>query len=200
MQPRTATREAVHVEDVDEIIEIAARMKDADADRLSPEDLEAVALELGIEPQYVARAVKALQERRDDAQRAAQARRQRQRLAALVGAAMLAALLVAFGGAALLGRQGLTERHNALQARRAQVHNVAERQDKVEARLHGLPLTPDREAELIGAENRVRVEARRYDEAATDYNNYATSALGALGALLTDLPDAAPLSPEIQQW
>lgn len=199
-ETQTATAQKVHVEDVDDVIGVAARLKDADADTLTVEELEEVAAELDIEPEYVSRAVEALRQRRAQAQKQLQQQKQRRKAIMAAIIALVVAILGGLGVTAAVGQGGLHQRANEVSQRRAQVVNVLERQQGVERRLKGQEMTPDREAEIIGAENRVRVEARRYDQAATEYNNYTRSLPGRVGAKVTDLPDKMPLSTEIQTW
>ena len=53
---------------------------------------------------------------------------------------------------------------------RSQLVNVHERQHELQTRLANAEPGPARDTELEGAENRVRVERRNYDEAASAYN------------------------------
>ena len=190
----------VDVEDVDDVIGVAARMKDADQDRLTVEEVEEVALELDIEPEYVGRAVEALEARRAEQERREEAERAGRRLRRGVAVAAAVALVVGLLGASLLGQSGLSERQSVADQKRAQVVNVIERRRQVQATLKGQPMTPDREAERIGSENRVRVEQRRYDEAAARYNAYASSIPGMLACALFGRPSQLPLSNEIDTW
>ena len=71
-------------------------------------------------------------------------------------------------------------------------------EQQVEARYRGQAATPERDAELAGATNRVAIERRRYDKVATEYNDAAGSLTGSLGAMFFGLPDRVPLSTELQ--
>lgn len=55
----------------------------------------------------------------------------------------------------------------------------------------------DANAELAGAESRVGIEKRRYDEAATAYNQNAGGWLGPLARRVNGLPPSVPLSSEV---
>lgn len=200
MKLKTATETRVDHEDVDDVIGIAAQMKEAEADQLSVEDLQGVAAELDIEPEYVERAVKTLEERRAKAEAEVREVTRKKRLVLGGAVAVASLLLVVFCATALSASATLGELHGAVAQKHAQVANVIERQQSVESKLKGLPMTPDREAEIIGSENRVRVEKKRYDEAATAYNTFAVTWRGKLGATLSSTPDHVPLSHEVRSW
>ena len=78
---------------------------------------------------------------------------------------MVLFLIIAFSG-----QGSLEDALATAEQKKAQVRNVLERQVAVHERYQGRPSTVDSEAEISGAENRVRVERRRYDEAASEYN------------------------------
>ncbi|MCB9674310.1 MAG: hypothetical protein H6737_04285 [Alphaproteobacteria bacterium] len=92
-------------EDIDDIIEIAARLQDADVDAkpvASVDDVRKVAAELDIDPAYVDRAINQLKaQREEDARRekaeAAEASKTRARFG-MAGVALLAALGLGFVG------------------------------------------------------------------------------------------------------
>lgn len=204
LSPRSGAQGAgpdqIHSQDVDDIIGIAARMKQANAERLTVEELEEVARDLDIEPQYVAQAVETLRRRRADAQAREAAQRARRRKIALGAAVAAAAVAVIVGAMAMIGRSGLSERLAAVRAQHAQVVNVMERQRQVDARLAGQPQTPDRQAEMLGSENRVRVETKRYNQAASAYNERVSSLTGGLALALFDLPERVPMAHEVSEW
>ena len=54
----------------------------------------------------------------------------------------------------------------------------------------------DSDAELLGAENRVRVEQKRYDEAAAKYNAEARGVGAGLARTFVGLPAEVPMSNE----
>jgi hypothetical protein len=187
---------AVRDEDVDEIIGIAAEMKHASADHLTVADLESVAAQLDIPAPYVQRAMSELAARR---QAAEQARARRRRVLAWAGGA-LAATVVLTGVLAVQAQGSLREELSRVEQKRAQVRNVLERQAHVEARYRGAADSPERDAELSGAENRVSIERRRYDEAAARYNARARSFPASVWARLGGLPTRVPLSNEGVSW
>jgi uncharacterized membrane protein YgcG len=80
---------------------------------------------------------------------------------------------------------------------RAQVRNVRERQVAVRAQWATAPPSSDRDAELSGAENRVRIERKRYDEAAAAYNAAAGSGFTGLCARWFGMPAHVSLSDEV---
>lgn len=198
--PKRVQTEKIAYEDVDDVIGLAARLKEADEERLTVEELEEVARELEIEPEYVARAVDALRRRRLEQAERSQATQARRRKLVVGVAAVVAGLCGVVVATGLVGRGGLSERLSTSKQKRAQVVNVVERRARVEARLKGLPQTPDREAELIGSENRVRIETKRYDEAAARYNTYASSIPGLVAVALFRMDARLPLSNEVKAW
>ncbi len=198
---------AVHIDDVDDVIGIAAELRQRQAELLTVEELEEVARELDIEPQYVQRAVSELAARRArvrvaeaEAARvgAATAARRKRWLAYALAVVACVAVVVLGGayGAASTMRAELAE----VQRTRAQVRTVVERQAAVEARWRDAPDGVERNAELSGAENRVAIERRRYDEAATRYNSAGGGFFAALAASWFELPEQVPLSSDVETW
>ncbi|MCP4132743.1 MAG: LemA family protein [bacterium] len=98
------------------------------------------------------------------------------------------------------GYAGIKKSFVLVEQKRAQVINVMERQRAIQERYRGLPLTPAAEAELAGAENRIRVERQRYDNAVSAYNTKAGSFPGSIWSSILDLPKKHPLSHEVQTW
>jgi hypothetical protein len=117
-------------------------------------------------------------------------------VALVAGAVLLLASLVVWLGAR--SRAGELRALDAEVARaRAQLVSVSERQAKVEAEYRPRGPGLDRDAELMGAENRVRVERMRYDEAAAAYNTARGGSFGGWASRLYDVPARAPQSNEI---
>ncbi|NBD13891.1 MULTISPECIES: LemA family protein [Corallococcus] len=196
---------AVAYDDVNELIATATRLmqKDAAPDTLTPDDVRRIGEELDIPARYVDQALEALAKRREAQAREALARerlsrqrRARLRKGAWVGAAVVG--LMAVSG--LVVRNGLTSTLSDVARQRAQVRNVVDRRESLRARL-GL-LTPglERDAELSGADNRVAVEQRRYDERAAGYNASAASFPTNWVVRLSGLPPVLPLSSEVSTW
>jgi hypothetical protein len=186
----------VDYEDVDDLIGLAAEMAEADAGKLTVTELESIASEMDIPTEYVAKAVHTLQARRQ-AEALATHRRLNLRRMMLLG---LAAVIGVTGLWTYSVRGTLTNLAADVEAKRAQVASVMERQTKVNARYEGLDATAERDAELAGAENRVRVEMRRYDEAATSYNKAAQGLIANLARGIFNLPSEMPLSSERNGW
>lgn len=199
-QPRGATRtrpaRTIDYEDVDDIIGVAAEMSDLDAERLSVEDLSAIAKDLDIPERYVLPAVAELARRRQ-AMLMDEARRKKRTLIIVWSAVTAVALLMVW---ALTGNAKLGGLVAYAEAQRAQVVNVIERQAATHSTWGPAPESPERRAELAGAENRVRIARRQYDEAAAAYNAAATSFPGSLWAGLFGHPDRMPLSSEIERF
>lgn len=188
-----ARREAprkVDYEDVDDVIGIASELQDLDRDRLSVEDLKEVASDLEIPEKYVQPAIAELERRRQAALVAA-ARKARTRRLAIVAAVVVVGLV---GVWALVGNARLSSLATAAQRAHAQVVNVRERQLATQRQWQNQPDGADKMAELSGAENRVRIERKRYDEAASAYNEAAASFPGSLWRGLFGHPERLPLS------
>lgn len=184
--------------DLDDVIELATRRAEARQDELSRAELERIAAELDISPAEVEAAVSELKRRRAAEKAAAGARLagdtlRRKRLTriglAVGGVVLLLALWTPFS---LGGKLSEVER------RRSQVHNVVERQAAVQARLGDRAPTREIDAELAGAENRVRIEQRHYDEAAAAYNRAAGGFPALLFRGIFGYPATVPLSADMQ--
>ncbi|MCP3065144.1 LemA family protein [Myxococcus sp. K38C18041901] len=199
----------VSYKDVDEIIRRATELMQADQslETLTPEELQRIGDELDIPARYIdeARALRIERLQQEARSRRAmevtrQARRQRHLLRARWGMAL-------FAGAVALSGLVMSAIHNDLGTRalevarqRAQVHNVLVRRDEVRARFATVTASPERDAELSGADNRVFVEQRRYDQLVADYNAAAASIPNRWVVERTQLPRSLPLSTELKSW
>jgi hypothetical protein len=186
----------IDYEDVDQVIGLAAEMAHADEGRLSVSDLEDIARQLDIPDRYVRPAVRALEKRRK-ARAALERRRDRRRR---VAGAVLGASLVVLGVLMMLAHQDFVGRLADVERQKAQVRSVLDRREEVHERYYGKELDPSREAELAGADNRVRIEMRRYDEAASAYNARVGSFPGSFWSVFLDVPGRLPLSSEVGRW
>lgn len=190
----------VHYRDVDDVIEAAAKAKNEEAELLSVEELQEVAAELDIPPHLVEPAIETVRRRREaelaaQRERAARAKRVR-RIAGIAGGVLGVIVLVT----SYTTYTGLRDAKLAAERQRAQVINVMERQRATEKQWATAPDSPDKHAELSGAENRVRVERARYDELATEYRRRASGLFGRLVTTLAGYPDTLPLSSEERAW
>ncbi|RKH25742.1 hypothetical protein D7V77_16710 [Corallococcus sp. CA041A] len=204
----TRTRQgpgAVAYDDVNELIATATRLmqKDAAPDTLTPDDLRRIGEELDIPARYVDQALEALARRREEQAREAQARERLSRLrrarlkqGAWAGVALAGVLAVS----GLVVRNGLTTTLAEVAQKRSQVRNVLERRETLHARLDQLTPGLNRDAEVAGADNRVAVEQRRYDERAAAYNASAASFPTSWVVRLSGLPASLPLSSEVSSW
>ncbi|AKF85485.1 hypothetical protein MFUL124B02_13115 [Myxococcus fulvus 124B02] len=202
---RESSRTHVAYDDVNELIATATRLmqKDTAPETLTAEDLRRIGAELDIPARYVDQALEALARRREAQALEARAREEharkrarRLRRGAWVGAALLGFMAV-WG---LVVRNGLTSSMADVARQRAQVRNVLERRESLRARLHSLTPGPERDAELSGADNRVSVEIRRYDERAASFNAAVTSFPSGWIGRLSGLPASLPLSSEVSTW
>jgi hypothetical protein len=140
------------------------------------------------------RAQALLQKERAEDRRVELDSRARQRFALQLSAAILGAAALLGGIAAHQTSSRLSALDAAVARAKAQVVSVRERQAQVVARFEQAPPGEERDAELSGAENRVRVELKHYDEAAADYNAAADAAWARFCAQLSKLPERAELS------
>ncbi|MGV3622787.1 MAG: LemA family protein [Archangium sp.] len=125
------------------------------------------------------------------------ARELRRFITIVVGASLL---LLGIGVAVKLRSDGerLANRYAVVEKTRAQVKNVKERQLETIAHQQYAEPSEAREAELAGAENRVRIERKRYDEAASAYNVELRSFFSKWAAKVRGLPPAVELSNEVR--
>lgn len=198
---------SVNYEDVDDVIGLAAEMKNADEGQLSVEDVKSVAAEVGVPAPYVERALTELERRK--AQRAAEGAKHKRR--AMIAAAALAVLGLGFAAAAVTGANALRASLATAEQKRSQVENVTRRlasvveeRRRLEARRHANADAQTEadtriEAEYLGAMNRVSIETRRYDVAASEYNARAASFPGSLWAKMFGLPGSLELGARARE-
>ena len=196
-QARRDPARPINYADVEEVIGIAAELQDVEREQLSVEELAAVARDLDIPEHHLVPAVEELRKRRQAALAAEQAkarRRARALRAALIIAGVASVLVLGLG---FSGQASLAGAHQEASRAHAQVVNVMERQRATTAQWRDLPHSEQRAAELSGAENRVRIERKRYDDAAAAYNARARSFPASLWARVFGFPEQLPLSHEI---
>lgn len=181
---------SVDYEDVDDIIGVAAELQELDADRLSVEELADVGRQLAIPEQFIAPAIAELRRRRE-VQLASAAAAARRRRYAFIGAGALGGLVLL---AALVGQRSLASGHAEVARARAQLVNVQERQADTRELWESSSNARERMAELSGADNRVRVERQRYDEAAAAYNASAGAFPNRLWTGIFGYPSSVPSS------
>lgn len=133
------------------------------------------------------------QERAED-RRFEVAEQTRKRFMLQLGGALLGAGLLLGGIAAQQTGSRLSGLHAAVAQAKSQLISVRERRAQVVARFEQAPESEGRDAELSGAENRVRVEMKHYDDAAAEYNAAVENAWSRFCAKLAKLPDHAELS------
>ncbi len=200
MSTESADDAKVRYEDVDDVIAAAAKAKNEEEELLSVEELEQVAAELDIPQHLVAPAVETVRQRREAelaAERARAVRAKQVRLGVLAGGGVLGVIVLVL---AITTYSSLRDAKLAAERQRAQVINVQERQQATAVQWASAADSPDKQAELSGAENRVRVERARYDELATEYRRHAGGVFGWLARTLAGYPDTLPLSSEQPGW
>lgn len=122
----------------------------------------------------------------------------RRRFFVIVAASVLLLLVLGISVKLRVDGERLTTRYAAVEKSRAQVKNVKERQLEVTAHQQYAEPSETRDAEIAGAENRVRVERKRYDEAATAYNAELDGFFVKWAAKTRGLPPSVELSTEVR--
>jgi hypothetical protein len=182
-------------EDIDDVVGIAAELMEADDESLSRSEMVAVGRDLDIPEEYLDRAYAELQQRRRAAQRAERREAGRRRRLLTLGGTGVAATVFIATMWGMFTVNGLSKLHARVEAQSAQVANVVERQKAVEERWADMPNTPDKMAALDGSENRIRVETKRYAEAASAYNARANRFPATLFLGFSSLPASVPEKP-----
>lgn len=182
--------------DVDDVVEIALQMMDEDEGQLSLEELREIGDDLDIPAEYIERAQTELQKTRAETKAETKAKTEQQ--AAVIRKALLGGGIVVLlvTGWAYFALSGLSTLHAAVEAQGAQVANVTARKTEVLKAYAGKPDSPDKTAEVIGAENRIRVENKRYSEFAADYNAAAGQFPAVIFHGVAGLPDSVPVTPK----
>ena len=202
------TPERLHHElssdDLPDVIEVAESLKAAQSD-LSPAELKAVARELDFDDATIERAAEKVKEQklaRAQAEQAAlaqvQVARQTRKKALGIFAAVFVALGIVTVAVDLATERGLRTSYAEVERKRAQTVNVLDRQVAVELRLSKHPVSAAADdAERSGSENRVRIERKRFDEAASEYNAKVGGWVSRTVARVHGLPARVALSNEV---
>lgn len=199
----------VAFDDVDDLIHTATRLmqKDTAPETLTTDDLKRIGQELDIPAQYIDQAMGVLEQRRQEqerarleAERARQARRALVRKVALVGTGVTVALAGVLGLWGISARNSLNTSLQEVTRQHAQVRIAVERRERVQERYATSTPGPERDAQLSGADNRVSVEQRRYDAAATEYNASASAFPRSVVVRVSGMPSSVPLSSEMKSW
>jgi hypothetical protein len=142
---------------------------------LSKADLKAGAAEVGIDPRYVEAALEAVQRDERDEKRAEARKKKRMVLAAVIVGTLCVLTIV-------VGRFSLGSKLAEVDKRRAQLDNVVDRKKALVPQLEKLAKASGDKTllvrltdEMAGAENRISVERKRYNEAAVEYNKAAST-------------------------
>lgn len=162
-------------DDVDEVMELAERLRSEAVVEFSASEMAEIGDELGIPAEYIEQARNQLKERRllEEKQALEKAAQQKKmvRFGVIGGVVLVSVMSIwSMSASSKVGKLA-----TAADAAIAQVESVQERQKSVKAMLAGRPDSPDKDAELIGAENRLRVELKRCNDAVVLYNQYAGS-------------------------
>lgn len=186
----------VAFKDVEEVIAAAAKANDERQDQVSVEELQEMAAQLDIPAELIEPAIVEVRRRREAqlaTERERAIRRKRLGLGAVIAGGVLAVIVLVW---LVTTHSALQDSKLAVDRQHAQVVNVMERQRATTQQWSSAPDSPDKQAELTGAESRVRIERARYDELVTTYRKDA----GGLGSWLLGYPSTLPLSSELGQW
>ena len=189
----------IHYDDVDDVVEASLRAKDAQEDLLSVQDVKAIGEDLDLSPELIEQGIAVVKKQRaqedahaQQAQLAAQRRRVLLGRAALALLATLGLMLAAAGISLASTRSALTSASAEVDAQRALVELAQQKQARTLARYANKPDSRDKEVALAGAENRVFVQMRRYDDVVKTYNQRAASFPASLWAPLLSLKTSLP--------
>lgn len=193
----TESNDETDYEDVDDIIGIAERLKQKNQESLSDEELQEVGAELGIPAEYIDQARDELERRRREErtrEERLEKRRRRWRRRGLIAGG---ALLVVFGLWSWIATAKLNQSYSAVESHRSEVRNQLDRKAAIREQFADQPDSPEKQAQLTGSENRVRVAIQRYNDVAADYNRRARSFPASLWKSIVGLPDEVPGGDEI---
>jgi cell division protein FtsB len=185
----------IDYEDVDDIIAAAERLRADAEDDLTPQELADIGAELGIPAEYVEQARQKLEARRAKHERDAKRREKRRAKIALVAGAVILSAGAIFGLWSYSSLSGLRDAYALVEQQRAQVDNVRDRKAAIERQFEGREPSLEKDAELIGAQNRLRVEIKRLNEAAAHYNRQARGFPASLWTGSEELPEQVEMAP-----
>ena len=179
-------------EDLDDVISIATKSIEKKKDYLTTAELNTIAEELGIGADALKAAQAQLKADRAAAELRKTERRRNLQIASGIGLLIAAGLL--FNG--ISTKSTLDDELVDVRKTQSQLLSVTARQQKVEARWADTPASRDKTAELAGAENRVRIQQKRYDAKAANYNRQANGILARVWCKFFGLPTQIPLSSD----
>ncbi len=193
------TPKAIDQKDVDDVIGLATDIDEKqqrELGKVSLDEMVNIGEQVGLDRDDVEQAVGKLESHKKEQARQVAERLRRRKIALMVclGTAALF-LLICF-----VGRSGLKSAASTAAQKRSQVASVVERRNQTKANFAGKASTPGIVAEIAGAENRIGIEKRRYDQAATTYNKKADSFPGSWGRRLFFMDKKLPLASEIKEW
>lgn len=194
-------QKTVKVGDVDDVIELAARYTQRDDDLMTGADLVDIGQQLDLAPAAIEEAVQELHRRRaiqkEEQEQSVARMAARKKLAIVfgVGTVVLLGLSLVFSNAALSTRYAVVEEHAGL------VREAMTRAEITERNIATLELdATGRAGEVLGAQNRITVERRRYDQAVADYNQVAGGLFGGIARALSSKPASMPRAAERSSW
>jgi hypothetical protein len=191
--------QGVSREDVDDVVDIATELMsvdDAAKSKLSLEEMKELGEELDIPAEYIEKAQSELTRRRQEKKlEEAQAQASRNRLIK-IASLVLAGLFLVFAILIMGKTSGLNAAYEKVEKAAAQMKNVQARKLAITEMYKNRPDSMDKDAELVGAENRIRVETKRHAEAAAEYNKRARGFLAGMAAALSGLPSKVEVGPK----
>lgn len=183
----------VAYEDVDDVIEVAERLLIEDQGALTADEIAEIGGELDIPEEYIERARERLAEQRRDQERQAERDQQRRRRILLASAACTALIALIFGVWSFAAVSKLAPLHADVEAHRAEVANMQERKVAIDEQFADRPDSLEKDAQLVGSQNRLRVATKRYNEAAAAYNRQASTFPASLWAPVVGFPSRVSL-------
>ena len=191
--------EIVKSDDVDDIIGIAEQLKERDTETLTVDDMVEIAGELDIEVEYVEKAIHHLKHQRlaeQEKEKQAQIRWQKYKKLGAVALAVAFALFL-LGG--IVTQSSLSSKFSEVKTLESKVVSALERQKKILER-YGTRSDVDADGAIDGAENRVRLAKRHYDEAVGTYNKSANRIWAKVWAGFLAYPSRISFSSAIEEW
>ncbi len=179
----------INYDDVDEVIGLASRMRQESQGRLTAEEMAEIGAELGIPAEYVDQAREELSRRRAEEERAEKAARARRNLVMMVGGGGFLLTALVFGLWSMVAVSSLQGVYAQVEAQAAEVQNVEDRREAILELYADRPDSVERDAEIVGSENRIRVARQRYNEAVAVYNQRAARFPASLWTGAAGLPD-----------
>ena len=194
------TNKNIDVDDLDDIIGIAERLQEEDTDKMSFEEIAAVAKELDISVEYLQKAIDELKKKRLLEEQESKKQTELEKTHKTMRTKGTVFFIVVGLVSGFYSYGSLTAKVAEVELHHSNVAGALERQKNTEKRYKEASRTAAVDAELDGAENRVRIAQQRYDRAASQYNSTSLSMLHRPWVSLLGFPSGYQLSSEKESW